>query len=80
MDGVAQVLKRFKARCILEHAGHSDITTLYGVMPSIERIATFLYLKTSEGKFPRDNETEIYIIEITAQNFYAHVGDTIMIQ
>lgn len=80
VDGVAQVLKRFKTRCILDHAGHRDMITLYGVTPSRERITTFLHRKTSQGRFPRDNAQEIYISEMTARNLQAGVGDTIMIQ
>ncbi|MBU0995063.1 MAG: FtsX-like permease family protein [Proteobacteria bacterium] len=77
VKGVSNVLKRIPERCLLQLNSHYDMITVFTVDPSKEIQSSYLYEKTVEGRFPANNQNDIFISRLTAENLTAKTGDPI---
>jgi ABC-type lipoprotein release transport system permease subunit len=78
VDGVSNVLQRFKIPGILHYQGKKEMLTLIAVNPGQELKSTSLWKKIIKGKYIKDNTFEILISHDTAKQLAIDLGDKVI--
>ncbi len=78
VDGVTDVLQRFKIGGSLHYRGKSEMITLIAVNPDQELKNTALWKKIVVGKYITDKRSEILINQTIARKFDVHPGENII--
>lgn len=79
VEGVQRVLVRRKQPAWLWSGDRTEPVLLFGIQPSDERAMTFLWRKTTAGRYLEDGESTVYLSETMAERLQLRIGDRVPI-